>query len=162
MEHCAVEQASPAYWGTLRPGSVGPDQAQVQTWLNGVSGRPVLAVDGKFGPEMARAVQKFQKQAGLTADGVVGRCTWNALALTYRTLVGPEQVYPGLALRQGQRGATVQALQQDLNQKGGANLKEDGKFGANTVLAVRMYQHCQGLAVDGVAGQETWQSLRSS
>jgi peptidoglycan hydrolase-like protein with peptidoglycan-binding domain len=38
-----------------------------------------LAADGDFGPQTEEAVKRFQANAGLTVDGVVGRQTWTAL-----------------------------------------------------------------------------------
>lgn len=35
--------------------------------------------DGVFGPETQRAVQAYQRWAGLADDGVVGPATWNAM-----------------------------------------------------------------------------------
>ena len=40
---------------------------------------PITSLDGDFGPETERAVKAFQTENGLTADGVVGRNTWQAL-----------------------------------------------------------------------------------
>lgn len=40
---------------------------------------PITSLDGSFGPETLRAVQAFQTENGLTADGVVGPQTWRAL-----------------------------------------------------------------------------------
>lgn len=164
--NCIKQQnpVMPAWYSVLQLGSSGPDQAQVQTWLNGLSAAgeslPMLAVDGNYGPATERAVRSFQKWAGLAEDGMVGSETWNALALAYRQRVGSEQVYPGIPLRQGQHGGTVKALQQDLNTKDHASIQEDGRFGSGTVQAVRMFQHCQQLNEDGVAGKLTWQRLR--
>lgn len=35
--------------------------------------------DGKYGPSTAKAVKEFQKKNGLTADGIVGKNTWNKI-----------------------------------------------------------------------------------
>lgn len=154
----------PAYYALLQQGSSGPDVAQVQTWLNGLRGHwpslPNLTVDGRFGNSTTEAVKKFQVLAGIKEDGKVGQNTWNALATAYGSLHGDSQVYPGIALRQGQQGGTVKALQEDLNRKDNAKLNADGKFGSATRQAVQMFQHCQRLTADGVAGKNTWERLK--
>ena len=40
---------------------------------------PPVSIDGKFGADTERAVRAYQRFAGLTVDGVVGRTTWNSL-----------------------------------------------------------------------------------
>lgn len=50
----------------------------LQTCLNTL-GFAVGNVDGVFGPQMESAVQAFQEQAGLVADGEVGKATRKAL-----------------------------------------------------------------------------------
>ena len=45
-----------------------------------------VTVDGKFGAGTAAAVQRFQRYFGLTADGVVGRTTWQKLYEVYNDI----------------------------------------------------------------------------
>ena len=44
--------AIPAYYSLIQKGSYGPDEALVQTWLNGVRDQcsyyPALTIDGHF------------------------------------------------------------------------------------------------------------------
>ncbi|MFC5337970.1 peptidoglycan-binding domain-containing protein [Leucobacter denitrificans] len=58
----------------------------IQKMLNGINqtygksyGGYGLAVDNQFGPKTKTQVQRFQKFAHLTADGIVGPKTWNQL-----------------------------------------------------------------------------------
>lgn len=67
----------------LRLGAAGDSVRFLQSYLNGVHGTPVLAVDGKFGPATAQAVKGFQQNSALAADGVAGRRTWQALVAAY-------------------------------------------------------------------------------
>lgn len=65
----------------LRNGSRGFDVAVVQAQLNAKnSSNPKLDVDGAFGPITQTAVVSFQRQAGLSPDGIVGPLTHSALA----------------------------------------------------------------------------------
>lgn len=64
-------------------------------------------------------------------------------------------------IRNGSRGSSVSELQRLLNQNG-YNLDVDGIFGSNTEAAVRDYQRKNSLAVDGIAGNNTWGSLYGS
>lgn len=68
----------------LSYGSSGDDVAWVQAILNNVNGTN-LSIDGKYGSGTRSAVMTFQRQYGLSADGVVGPATrakmqeaWNA------------------------------------------------------------------------------------
>ena len=58
----------------------------------------------------------------------------------------------------GSSGEDVRKLQQALN-SAGYNLQVDGKFGSKTQSAVKSYQQKNGLAVDGIVGVNTWNSL---
>ncbi len=73
---------------TLHIGSSGPEVELLQLGLNR-AGYYSPQPDGSFGPVTQRAVIAFQRDSGLTADGVAGPRTWNALMpwLTgYRTV----------------------------------------------------------------------------
>ena len=43
--------------------------------------RRCVALDGEFGPRTRRALIAFQRDHGLTPDGVVGRRTWGTLVI---------------------------------------------------------------------------------
>lgn len=61
-------------------------------------------------------------------------------------------------LAYGSSGSDVRALQEALR-KAGYNIAADGVYGAETRNAVRQYQSAQGLGVDGIAGQQTFDAL---
>ena len=65
---------------TLKKGSKGADVVKLQTALmkKGYA-LPKYGADGSFGAETLSAVKIFQKDRGLTIDGVVGQKTWEAL-----------------------------------------------------------------------------------
>lgn len=79
----------PATWGALpadphtpllERGDSGPDVRRLQTGLHayaqGGEGVDPGPIDGDFGPKTEHAVQVYQSQHGLSADGVVGDRTW--------------------------------------------------------------------------------------
>jgi g-D-glutamyl-meso-diaminopimelate peptidase len=69
---------------TLSQGSTGPNVMLIQSLLNSL-GYNAGAVDGGFGPGTRQAVIRFQRDYGLTPDGVVGPATW---AVMERLLLG--------------------------------------------------------------------------
>lgn len=79
--HFDARQGPPACaagYPMLREGSRGVYVATLQDALNtaDITG---MAVDGVFGPLTRRGVEAFQRQQGLTPDGIVGCATWQAL-----------------------------------------------------------------------------------
>jgi len=62
---------------TIRIGSQGSDVILCQTSLTR-HGYPCIA-DGQFGPSTAAKVREFQTANNLSADGIVGRATWQRL-----------------------------------------------------------------------------------
>ncbi len=67
------------YMPQLKKGHVDDAVKVLQTILNYL-GYSCGTVDGNFGSNTDSAVKKYQKAQGLTADGIVGKDTWKALA----------------------------------------------------------------------------------
>ena len=70
----------------VKIGCKGGAVERLQTWLNDL-GYP-LSVDHDFGPATKAAVLTFQQAQGLTADGIVGKQTWAALAEARQATAG--------------------------------------------------------------------------
>jgi len=62
----------------LKLGSKGKAVEDLQKYLK-------IKVDGDFGPKTQEAVKKFQTSKNLTADGIVGEKTWNAMGFEITT-----------------------------------------------------------------------------
>jgi predicted chitinase len=71
---------------------------------------------------------------------------------------GEAPAYPGTTLRQGSKGANVQAVQQRLSDLG-YSLSVDGNFGPGTAKTVVAFQEKNGLGNDGIVGPKTWAAL---
>lgn len=71
----------------MDPPMSGPDVTAVQTSLSKL-GIYKGQIDGVYSSSTADAVRSFQAAVGITADGMVGPETWNALGIT----VGPVRV----------------------------------------------------------------------
>ena len=61
----------------LRQGSSGGTVRLVQQKLNALGEK--LSTDGKYGASTAAAVERYQRRNGLTADGAVGKATWEKM-----------------------------------------------------------------------------------
>ena len=58
----------------LKIGSKGNEVKELQEFLK-------IGADGIFGKGTELSVKEFQKNNGLTVDGIVGPATWNAMGL---------------------------------------------------------------------------------
>jgi hypothetical protein len=124
------------------------------------------AVKTKYGVQPTGYFEGF----GKTADerianhhrAVVASIRAQALALDEELPADIEAmpIKPEL-LRVGSKGATVVALQEQLNRHG-ATLKADGDFGLATRRAVIAFQESAGLVADGIVGTRTWDALTAS
>jgi len=68
----------------LKVGSRGKEVKELQEFLN-------IGADGIFGKGTEASVKKWQSENGLTADGIVGPATWDAMGLA--TTDFSEQIY---------------------------------------------------------------------
>ena len=133
----------------LRSGSRGNFVKYLQFKLK-TMGYAIGNVDGVFGVNTKAAVQAFQQANGLEADGIVGRQTWYKL----NNLTPQARV-----LKLGSYGAEVRYLQQKLYSKLYNVGPIDGIFGRQTEQAVKKFQQENGLLVDGIVGQNTWNAI---
>lgn len=154
----------------LRRGSTGSEVEQVQFWLSELaqfnSALPNLTVDGNFGAATERAVKIFQQEQGLTADGIVGQATWDALYTAWLDMQSDlgGTAWPGIVLRRGDTGMEVRLVQFWLrlaadNYSSLVSISVDGSFGAATQNAVTAFQRLFGLTADGLVGRATWNKL---
>ena len=134
---------------------------------------PTPAIDGIYGAGTEEAVRSFQRARGLTADGIAGRATWNAIHDAYRGIIaylyGEETVrkiepYPGMVLKRGMDGPSVQLVQQELSYISRflyeiAPLPDTGYFGARTEDSVERFQELFGLPVTGMVDEATWNRI---
>ena len=71
------------YPGVLRNGSSGTAVRELQFYLYLLSAYessiPSVSIDGRFGASTEAAVRAYQRFAGLSVDGIVGRKTWDSL-----------------------------------------------------------------------------------
>ncbi len=161
----------------VRSDSVGIIQNQLNRIAVNYPNIPATyPVDGIFGAGTEASVIAFQKQFSLTADGIVGKATWYKISYIYvavkklaeLTSEGVEErlpgVYPGFALRQGDRNIYVQEVQFYLQKialftSRVPTVKIDSSFGSATRASVIAFQKLASLSVDGVVGLQTWNTL---
>jgi hypothetical protein len=132
----ALCAAPDAHARDLERGAKGPRVAFVQKVLG-------QHVDRIFGKQTKRAVKRFQRRHGLTADGIVGPATWSAL----------KRARGGTSRTGRTSRGSVHGLQRALG------IAADGVFGPGTLRAVKRFQRSKGLTADGVVGPATWAAL---
>lgn len=146
---------------TLELGLSGPEVTDVQERLQKL-GYLKANVTGYFGPLTKEAVIQFQKDKGLTANGVVDSETDAALRDRKKALPIPIPIPIAVSqsssdnlLEQGARGQAVQALQENLKASGFYSGSLNGVFDDKTAAAVMAFQKAKGLTVDGIVGPQT-------
>lgn len=149
----------------LVEGARSPAVGELQTYLHNLGyadshGRPLTA-DNDFGQDTRRAVEAFQRDHGLSVDGVVGSNTWpvlrdasRAASIAESSITFPQMAAPDLD------AVAIDALQQQLQTLGMTNhrgqpLPVTGTYDEPTRIAVTMFQKEQGLPGTGVADPAT-------
>ena len=179
-EGLLLDEISRQFPETLREGSTGPGVQLLQYFLAIVGEYydqlprwQVNQIDGVFGPRTREAVEAYQRMMGLTADGIVGRTTWNTLVSTYQSVlaVQPDQGFlgevaglPDIFLVEGMRGEAVREAQELINiiARGYPEVPSvavDGIFGPATRNAVSVIQSIFGLPATGAIGPLTWEEM---
>ena len=150
-------------------GSSGDSVEKLQQAL-AIKGYYKDVVDGKFGKNTVAAVKAYQKAMGLSQTGKADYDTIMKLfgkVGTTTAATDPKmhgitkisQITVPATSKKGDSGTKVTALQQALKIKGYYTAAIDGKYGDNTVAAVKAFQKAKKLSQDGVAGNETIKAL---
>lgn len=176
-EGITISDIDRIYSTSLRRGSRGNEVKLIQYYLNFLSffnnRLPSIDADGIFGPATENAVKAFQSEYGLTADGIVGRDTWNRLQDAYFSTLNslPDEyrsysslLYPGYVITTGASGNVVTQLQTFLNVIAANNsavpsVAVDGVYGNETRNAVIAVQKLCGLEQTGAVGALTWNAI---
>ncbi len=114
-------------------------------------------VTGYYGELTQEAVTKFQKDQGLSSDGIAGVKTMNALQ-KISTNQGQQAIAlykSSEKLQRGSNGQEVTQLQHSLRALGFYDGPVTGYFGSLTEKSVIKFQQAMGLAIDGIVGSQT-------
>ena len=165
------------YPGILRRGSSGTAVRELQFYLYLLSAYessiPAVGIDGSFGAATENAVRAYQRFAGLTVDGIVGRATWESLYGKASALRSSGPVvtlkrlpYPGKPLTEGSEGSDV--LYYTILLRRIAYYFESVEapplatvYTGETAAATRSAQALLGLPETGVADAETWTAVEA-
>lgn len=143
----ALDELNNSRSDILKLGSRGAKVTELQRNLNTL-GYNAGTPDGAFGNGTKNAVISFQKTYGLTADGIAGKDTQNAISTTvYRKTHG--------IVSKGQVSNDVKNIQNDLKTLGYLSGAADGAFGSGTEAAVKAFQKNHNLTQDGLVGSST-------
>ncbi len=142
---------------TLRLNSQSSAVTQLQRDLKQL-GYYYADITGKFGTKTEAAVKEFQKDKKLTADGVAGSKTLDAVSKAIAAAGGSSSDSSN-GLKVGSTGDKVRQLQQDLTALGYYYGDISGHYGTLTQAAVKKFQKAKGIGQDGIAGTSTLNAI---
>lgn len=173
-EGLTIPEIDRVFKETMRLGDNGPEVETVQYYLAFLGyfypQLPPIAVTSTFDEQTRDAVFTFEKEYGLTIDGVVDTNTFRAIELAYLDAVSQlpanyqsaiGEPYPGRFLVEGDRGESVRVIQTYLNRIGRTDpeipeIAVDGVFGPMTKAAVIAVQRQLGVEQNGAIGPVEW------
>lgn len=176
-EGLTITEAQRVYPKALVPGTAAEAVRTVQYYLSFLSfffeNIDFVPLTGVFDAETEKAVRAFQETYGLTADGIVGRQTWNKLTSVYNDIVSSlpadyqtvlGTVFPGKMLVLGDSGDSVRIIQENLN-----NISEydpaipkvnvTGVYDDATLSAVAVLQAQIGREATGAVDPIIWSEI---
>ena len=109
-----------------------------------------------FGDSTQRAVERFQSQNGLEITGRADEATCRLLYSGTASAPADDGV-----MRLGDAGEDVREMQGLLSNLGYLSQNTTGEYGADTYVAVTLYQIANGLAPSGEADEALVESMRS-
>lgn len=138
----------------MQNGDTGEEIEQTQERLYQLGYLAKSYITGKFGDNTQEAVREFQKNNGLSADGMLG-------AKTLELLYSEDVV--GNFFKKGDTDNTIKKYQERLIALGylSSDYSPKGKLDTKTVDAIRSFQESNNLVADGCLGVSTMASLDS-
>lgn len=116
---------------------------------------------GRYDDITERAVVAFQKRNCSYNDGVAGPLTLSAMYSSKAKKAASSSGYIGIKFKKGDSGDEIKEIQKRLKTLGYFSGEADGKFGDDTMVAVRQFQLKNGLTVNGIVDDKTMDSLNS-
>ncbi len=157
--------------GALKPGMSGNRVRALQELLF-KHGYLLTEPDGIYGTLTEHAVINFQRDTGLTVDGICGSETiarlQNRQAVhgddSSSAVLREQSSYaaPGSVIKPGMHGDGVTLLQEYLIDFGYLSGHADGLYGPQSVAALKRFQADNGLEADGICGSATYAAFSMS